>query len=130
MKRIALGVIAGLAVWFVLLTAGGAVFRATWPEYVAVAESMNFTLSMMLARLALGAVSLLIAARVTAAIAPNSPAATIVLGALLLVGFIPVHISLWDRFPVWYHLTFLLTLIPLSMVGGRIGTTRSSEASA
>ena len=29
-------------------------------------------------------------------------------GVILLVAFIPVHIGLWDKFPVWYHLTFLL----------------------
>ena len=41
-------------------------------------------------------------------------------GVLLLIGFIPVHISLWDRFPVWYHLTFLLSLVPLTYLGGTI----------
>jgi hypothetical protein len=41
-------------------------------------------------------------------------------GMILLAGFIPQHISLWDRFPVWYHLTFLLSLIPLTYLGGGV----------
>ena len=39
-------------------------------------------------------------------------------GLLLLVAFIPQHISLWNTFPVWYHLTFLLSLVPLTYLGG------------
>jgi hypothetical protein len=44
---------------------------------------------------------------------------TVVLpGVLLLIGFIPVHVMLWDKFPVWYHLAFLLSLVPLTYLGG------------
>ena len=53
-----------------------------------------------------------------------------VTGALLLVMFIPQHISLWDKFPIWYHLTFLTSLVPLAVVGGRTaGLGRRSELS-
>jgi hypothetical protein len=31
--------------------------------------------------------------------------------------FLPVHIAIWSKFPVWYHLTFLLTIIPAVLVG-------------
>jgi hypothetical protein len=36
--------------------------------------------------------------------------------------FIPQHIMLWDKFPVWYHLTFLASLVPLTWIGGNIPT--------
>jgi hypothetical protein len=39
---------------------------------------------------------------------------------LLLLIFIPEHISFWDKFPIWYYLTFLTSLVPLALVGGRI----------
>jgi hypothetical protein len=39
-------------------------------------------------------------------------------GLILLVAFIPQHIALWNSFPVWYHLTFLLSLVPLTYLGG------------
>ena len=42
-------------------------------------------------------------------------------GLLLLVAFIPEHIRLWDKFPVWYHLMFLVSLVPLTYIGGAIG---------
>ena len=40
-------------------------------------------------------------------------------GLILLAVFIPQHIALWNNFPVWYHLTFLLSLVPLTYLGGR-----------
>ena len=27
---------------------------------------------------------------------------------------------LWNKFPVWYHLTFLVSLVPLAYLGGQI----------
>jgi len=43
-------------------------------------------------------------------------------GLLLLVAFIPEHIRLWDKFPVWYHLMFLVSLVPLTYIGGTLGS--------
>jgi hypothetical protein len=120
MLRIILGVVAGLAAWGSLLAIGGLIVRTTWEEYAAVADAMTFTLPMLVMRLAMGAATLLIAGWIAARIARRT-IAPLFLGIALLTVFIPIHISLWDRFPVWYHLTFLLTLIPLATAGGRIG---------
>lgn len=30
------------------------------------------------------------------------------------------NMMLWDKFPVWYHLTFLVSLVPLAYLGGEI----------
>jgi hypothetical protein len=38
--------------------------------------------------------------------------------------FIPEHIQLWAKFPVWYHLIFLGTLLPLVALGGALGRSR------
>jgi hypothetical protein len=39
------------------------------------------------------------------------------LGILLTVLFIPIHYNLWDKFPLWYHAAFLVSLLPLTMLG-------------
>jgi len=121
MLKITLAVIAGLVAWILLVTVSGLILRAAWPQYAAVAESMAFTLPMLVARLAISTVTLLAAARITAFVAPKATTATLLLGAILLAAFVPIHINLWNRFPIWYHLTFLLTLIPLSVLGGQLG---------
>ena len=113
------GVVAGLIVWFVAAVAAGVLLRSLWPEYVAASGDMSFTLPMKLTRLSIGALATFAAGAVTTRIGRSSRMA-VVTGALLLLIFIPEHISLWDKFPVWYHLTFLTSLVPLAAVGGRI----------
>jgi hypothetical protein len=125
MARGTLGVVVGLAVWVSVITVAGLVMRATWPAYASVADAMTFTLPMMIARLVIGAVATLAMGVATAFVSRRSPVATLSAGALLLLAFIPQHVTIWARFPVWYHLTFLLSLVPLAFLGGKIGGVRS-----
>jgi hypothetical protein len=39
--------------------------------------------------------------------------------------FVPVHIAIWSKFPAWYHLTFLLTIIPAVLVGALLPLRRN-----
>jgi len=56
------------------------------------------------------------------AVITRSTTAIVIAGALLLLLFIPQHVMLWDKFPVWYHMTFLLSLVPLTYAGGRVAS--------
>ena len=119
MGKQVLGVVVGLMVWLVAAVVAGVLLRSLWPEYVAASGDMSFTLPMKLTRLSIGALTTFAAGAVAALIAQSSWTA-VVTGALLLLMFIPQHISLWDKFPIWYHLTFLASLVPLAVAGGRI----------
>jgi len=123
-----LGVVAGLVVWIAVVAVAGVIMRASWPAYASVADAMTFTLPMMLARLTIGALATLAAGWVTTAISPRSMLVRLLPGVLLLVGFIPQHIALWNTFPVWYHLTFLLSLVPLTYLGGMLISGRQNRA--
>jgi hypothetical protein len=120
MAKNILGVVAGLVIWVVAVSVAGLIMRAAWPAYASVADAMTFTLPMMIARLSIGAVATVAAGWVAGTITRRSTIATVLPGVLLLVAFIPEHISLWEKFPVWYHLTFLLSLIPLTFAGGKM----------
>ena len=50
----------------------------------------------------------------------GKPSAVYACAAILLLFFLPVHYNLWHKFPVWYHLAFLVTLAPLVVLGGAI----------
>jgi hypothetical protein len=117
------GVVVGLMVWLAAAMAAGVLLRALWPEYVAASGDMSFTLPMKLTRLSIGALTTLAAGAVSAFIGRSSWTAVIT-GSLLLLVFVPEHISLWNKFPVWYHLTFLTSLVPLAVVGGRVAGWR------
>ena len=114
-----LGVVAGLLAFMAVVFVAGIIMRGTWPDYARVADAMTFTLPMMIARLTIGALATIAAGLVTAAIAKPSTIVRLVPGLLLLAAFIPQHIMLWEKFPIWYHLTFLLSLVPLTYLGGR-----------
>src|SRR5215470_14902064 len=116
MAKNIIGVVAGLAVWVILATVAGFIMRVSWPEYASVASAMTFTLPMMIARLSIGALATIAMGIVTSVIA-RSVIAKVMPGIVMLVLFIPQHVTLWEKFPVWYHLTFLLSLIPLTWAG-------------
>jgi len=130
MARGTLGLVVGLAVWVSVVTVAGLVMRETWPAYASVADAMTFTLPMMIARLIIGALATLAAGLATSVVSRRSLVATLAAGVLLLLVFIPEHIRLWDKFPVWYHLTFLLSLVPLAFLGGRIVGVRSDSVTS
>lgn len=119
MVRSVVGVVAGLVVWVALATVAGVILRNAWPAYASVADAMTFTLPMMIARLSIGAVATLAAGWVATVITRRFRL-SLLPGVVLLLGFIPQHIMLWEKFPVSYHLTFLCSLLPLTLLGGRM----------
>lgn len=129
MGRNVLGVVAGLVGWVIVASVAGLFMRLSWPAYVSVASAMTFTLPMMIARLLIGALATLSMGFVTALITRSSTT-RLIAGVLLLIIFIPQHVMLWDQFPIWYHLTFLLSLVPLTYVGGQIAGVAAHSVAA
>ena len=78
---------------------------------------MNFTPAMLVMRLLLGALSSLCAGFLAARITKRSRGTVHILACLLVVAFIPVHYELRERFPVWYHLVPLVSLVAAAIFG-------------
>ena len=122
------GVIASLVTWAIIATILNLGLRHSWAAYAAVEKVMTFTFPMMVARLGISGVSSLVAGFVAAWVEQRRRA-PIISGVILLILFLPVHYGLWDKFPIWYHLTFLASLPLLGWAGGtlwrpRLATTR------
>ena len=131
MKRSILAFVAGLAVWVLVVSLLNRGLRLALPGDAAAEPQMTFSLGRMAARLVLGVLASLAAGAAASAVAPTSRAVPWVLGVVLLVAFIPLHIRLWARFPVWYHLVFLGSLVPFVVLGATFGRNRSRiEANA
>jgi|SRR5581483_3015996 len=113
-------VIAALVTWFFVATVLNLALRAWWPHYHEAETTFNFTLAMKLSRLVLGAISSLGAGFVAAWIGKAQTRAATITGIVLLGLFIPGHYLLWNKFPVWYHLTFLVSLLPLTLLGAAL----------
>lgn len=120
MKRSIFAALAGLAVWVLVASLLNRGLRLGLAGYAIAEPTMTFTLGMKMARLILGALASLAAGAATGALAPSSPRLPWVVGAILLAAFIPAHVQLWVKFPVWYHLVFLVTLVPLVVLGAAL----------
>jgi hypothetical protein len=117
--------VSALIAWVILASLLNRLLRVVLPGYAAAEPAMDYTLSMQWARLAVGALASIFAGYILARLAPDSRRLPLILGALLLAMFLPVHYSLWNKFPVWYHLLFLLTIIPLVAAGAGIGARKA-----
>lgn len=119
MIRSAIAAVLGYAVWSALwvglygvlfpgasetVTAGGAVTDAG-----VLAGSLAFSVACSLAAGVVGAL--------TDRVRPGR--AALIAGVLLLVTGVAVQIGAWQHLPVWYHLTFLVLLVPTTLVGAR-----------
>jgi hypothetical protein len=118
--RCIVGVVVGIVVWVIIATVGNVGLRLSWPAYAAAEAPMQFDLAMMIARLILGAVSSLGAGLAVARITKGNTRAAVILGVVLTAIFVPVHYRLWDKFPIWYHVAFLVSLLPLTMLGANL----------
>jgi len=127
MKRSIGTFFAGLLTWVVVVSLIDRGLRLLIPGYVVAESQLQFTLGMMAARLGMAALTSLVAGAVVGVLS-SSVRLPWLLGALILAVFLPEHIHVWHQLPVWYHLTFLLTLVPLVVLGAHL--TRRAHGSA
>jgi len=127
MRRGIASVLVGLVAWFCVATMVNLALRVSWPDYAAAEKLMVFTLGMQVARLLTGALASLGAGFAAVVVAKGSATPVRVLAVLLLLLFIPVHYALWDKFPVWYHLVFPASLIPVTILGAARWASRGAS---
>ncbi|HZU51039.1 MAG TPA: hypothetical protein VE968_04105 [Sphingomicrobium sp.] len=117
MLRTGIAIVAGLIAWVVIVTLLNFGLRASLPGYHAAEATLQFSAMMKAGRLAEAALSSIASGAVVKILAPSSRWGGWILGLILLAAFVPVHIQVWNKLPLWYHLTFLLTLAPLVAFG-------------
>jgi hypothetical protein len=119
MKQI-LGVVAGFILWSVLWLGYNQVLLML--GLMPANNTDPFTDPKPLVLLLVGSALIsLVSGYVTARIAGFSWALPVAaLGMLLLATGIFVQLKLWYLIPLWYHLTFLVLLFPMTVLGARI----------
>jgi hypothetical protein len=113
------GAFLGLAAWLAVGSAGLLALRTTWAAYAAVEPFKAYSPAMLWARLGVACIACA-AAGVTASRAAGVRGA-IAAGTLLVVLSLPIHlIEVWAEYPAWYHVTYLLLLIPVTGLAGLV----------
>ena len=117
MGRTIASIIAGLVAWAVVVTILNFGLRSAIPGYHTAEATLQFTSAMKAGRLTEAALTSLAAGAVVGTIAPARKWAPWLTGLIVLALFLPEHVRIWSRFPVWYHLSFLIPLAPLVALG-------------
>ena len=120
MKRAVAGVIVGYLVWTALWLGGNALFFSAAAEVVKSGHA--YTALGPLVRLIALSVVCSLAAGATAAVisAARARGAVLVMAVLLLATGVFVQIGIGSLMPVWYHVTFLALIAPMTVLGARL----------
>jgi len=116
-----LAVVAGFALWGILWSLGTTGAQAALPAILAPDQPIEHT-GALWGLIAYSVVLSILVGYVAAMIA--SARAVLALAIVNLVAGIIAEVSYWELLPVWYHLIFLLLVVPATIVGGRVGSRR------
>jgi hypothetical protein len=127
MWRTIVAIIAGLVGWAVIVTVINWGLRLGIPGYRLAEHTLVFTLEMKIGRLIMAAVTSVATGVLVRVIAPGSRYAPWIVGLIVLALFVPAHVQLWHRFPIWYHLSFLVPLVPLVALGAWLASRAPAQ---
>ncbi|MEZ4713470.1 MAG: hypothetical protein R3A44_40155 [Caldilineaceae bacterium] len=120
MLRNTIAVMAGFVVWASLFISSKSLLTA------GITNTLNGAFpkpGMLVFIIVLSVIFSVIAGLITARVANVSPTIpTLILGLTLLTAAFVKQIQFWDMLPVWYHLSFLLLLMPGVFMGARLQT--------
>lgn len=131
MLKMFLGVIAGFVVWSILWLGSDAVIMAILPGWYgkhqtdfaeALTKNQPFTAdsTILVMQIIRSIIVSIIAGIIATLIARENTKTTLILGILLLAFGIFVQVVAWNYLPLWYHILFLLLLIPMTVLGGKL----------
>jgi hypothetical protein len=131
MLRIILGVVAGFVVWMVIWGGSDTILKAVSPDWwgknlkgmedmLTTKQPFRTDSTILILTLIRGVICSIIAGFVAALVAKENTKSTLILGIVLLAVGIFVQWIFWEVAPIWYHLSFLILLIPMTILGGKL----------
>jgi hypothetical protein len=119
--RIVAGVALGWAASWAILNGGFACLRAVWPDYAAAEPEKAYTLTMLFVRLVIFS-AMIAGTTAVATLVAGDERVVWLAGGLILAFSIPPHLypgTVWDDYPVWYHVVYLVSILPIAWFTGR-----------
>jgi len=128
--RALLAVVAGVILWGGLWTGVHAALAAALPDSFD-ADGLTQSAGLLLVFLAVSVGLSALAGYVAAWIAKRGPMRVVaILAGIQLVIGIGVQASAWELLPVWYHVPFLLMVVPAHLLGGWLRVGRGGAVAA
>lgn len=133
MLRIIGGVIVGFIVWSIVWVGSQSLLAALSPDWLgkhsldaqkALIDGTPLAsagdASIAIINLIRSFVTSLIGGYMAALVAGEYKRSTMALGIVLLVVGVAIEYMSWNIAPAWYHIIFVLALIPMTILGGRM----------
>lgn len=130
MLKIILGVIVGFIGWSVLWIGSDPVIMWIFPWYkegseafmsaVEAKQPFEVSFGILINSLIRSVIISLISGFLAVFISKEQSKTTLILGVLLLLAGLSSEIFFWSYIPLWYHLSFLVLLIPMTILGGKL----------
>lgn len=120
--RAALALPIGWICFYGVLAVAFGILRALWPAYDAAVPDRAYSLAMLITRLAIFATAIGATSIVGTRLVGDRRMPWIT-GVLIFLASIPPHFhpgTVWDEYPVWYHYTYLASIVPIALVAGRV----------
>jgi uncharacterized membrane protein len=131
MGRIIAAVVVGFVLWSAIWLVLGMVVTKVAPEAAPVEGQRLESTGILLLFIAIAVVISALSGFVAVKIAPASAnKAGWILAVVLLIFGVIVEVSGWDTTPAWYHVVFLVLLVPCVLGGARLGTPGQTGAIA
>lgn len=122
--RAVIAVVAGAAAWAVLWIAGTRAAQTAFPQLLQPEQPITHV-GMLAAYIAYSACLSVLAGLVTATVRGRDPMPMVwVLAALQLTFGIVAEVAYWSLMPVWYHVVFLMLIVPATISGGVLAVHR------
>lgn len=128
--RIILGIIVGFVAWSILWVGSDALFSVSSADWgrkslefrMAAERQIPYAIenSVLIVLLIKSFIISIISGFLAALIAKENSKSVTGLGILLLIFGVFIQMAYWNYMPLWYHVTFLLMLIPMTIVGGKL----------
>ena len=130
MGRIILGVIVGFIVWSIVWVGGEQTLGNFWPAFgthsmdaekaFTNGTALDPNPTIAVANLIRSFLTSIIAGYLAALVAGEYKRSTMILGVILVAVGIAVEYMFWNIAPAWYHVLFVLFLLPMTILGGRL----------
>jgi hypothetical protein len=134
MLRIILGVVVGFIAWSIVWVGSDQALISFSPAWYG-AHQLGFQTAMfnqqpftadttiLLMHIFRSVIISIMAGFIAAVVAGENRKSPLALGVVLLLFGIAVQAMAWSYLPIWYHLIFLLLLIPMTILGGKMKQT-------
>lgn len=131
MVKIVLGVIAGFVAWSILWVGSDQVLMLASPAWygahqlgfekaITNGEPFAADTTILIMHVVRSAIISIMSGFLAAFIAGENRRAPLILGVILLIVGIAVEAYAWNYAPAWYHIIFVLLLIPMTLLGGKL----------